>query len=166
MRLSVTDLFISMRPVTHPTRSNFTWFQSKYGADSITLQYTDMARHCVPRPTVTGGDCDIYIGVYGWQNTSFTVLASVDEGFRSPITLLDQAPQSGHVDNSGYMYYRYAISAPQSSSGIPPTNIRFSLTPTGRCHDTVLNKTSAPSDADHLAVCYSQQMTEMPTYFY
>jgi hypothetical protein len=121
-----------MYPLTHPSRDNFTWFQSKFGADSITLQYGDMSKHCVPRPAVVGGDCDIFIGVYGWMNTSFTVMATVDEGFRSPITLIDQSPQSGFVDNAGYAYYRYAISVPQTGS--PPTDIRFSLTPTGTQH--------------------------------
>lgn len=121
-----------MRPVTHPTRSNFTWFQSKYGADSLTLQYSEMAKHCVPRPTVVGGDCDIFIGVYGWMNTTFTIMATVDEGFRSPVTLIDQMPQSGHVADAAYTYYKYAISVPQGpSSGSPPTNIKFTLTPTG-----------------------------------
>jgi hypothetical protein len=120
-----------MYPVVHPTRTNFTWFQSKFGADSVTLQYGEMSKHCVPRPTVVGGDCDIYIGVYGWMNTTFTIMAAVDEGFRSPITLIDQSPQSGHVGDGAYTYYRYSISVAQGAAGTPPTDIKFTLTPTG-----------------------------------
>ena len=121
-----------MQPLTHPSRDNYTWFQSKFGADSITLQYREISQHCVPRPLVTGGDCDIYIGVFGWMNTSFTIMAAADEGFRSPVTLIDQNPQSGFVGAAAYTYYSYAVSVPPGGSGSPPVNIKFTLTPTGK----------------------------------
>ena len=119
-----------MYPLTHPSRSNFTWYQSKFGADTLTLQWSEISKRCVPRPTVIGGDCDIYIGVFGWQNTSFTVMANVDEGFRSPITLIDQSPQSGFVGNEEYIYYKYSISVPTGGNS-PPTDIKFTMTPIG-----------------------------------
>jgi hypothetical protein len=36
------DLFIGVAPLTHPSRGNYTWFQSKFGADSVTLQVCDI----------------------------------------------------------------------------------------------------------------------------
>lgn len=124
------DLFIGVAPITHPSRQNFTWFQSKFGADTMTLQYSEVSKHC---NLLRVGHCDIYIGVYGWMNTTFTVLATVDEGFLSPVTLIDQAPQSGFVATSDYSYYKYSISVPQGSGGeeLPPVDIKFTLTPTG-----------------------------------
>ena len=32
------DLYISLRPVTHPTQSNYTWVKASVGADVFTLQ--------------------------------------------------------------------------------------------------------------------------------
>eukprot|EP00598_Pedospumella_elongata_P002386 CAMPEP_0184975878 /NCGR_PEP_ID=MMETSP1098-20130426/6959_1 /TAXON_ID=89044 /ORGANISM="Spumella elongata, Strain CCAP 955/1" /LENGTH=2755 /DNA_ID=CAMNT_0027498653 /DNA_START=79 /DNA_END=8346 /DNA_ORIENTATION=+ len=125
------DMFISMAPVRHPTRDNNTWFQSKFGADSITLQYRDTAKHCVPNPNVAGKHCDVYIGVFGWMNTTFTILANVDEGFRSPVLLLDQSPQTGLVDTAHYTYYKYSVSVPRSNgAATPAVDIKFTLTPT------------------------------------
>ena len=134
-------MFISMAPVTHPTRSNYTWFQTKFGADSFTLQYSEMSRYCVPQPQLTGKHCDIYIGVLGWLNTTFTIMATADEGFLAPIRLLDQTPQSGYVANAEYTYYTYSVSVPQPPSqqgggdSMPALDIKVTLTPTSKsCH--------------------------------
>jgi len=126
-------MYISMAPVRHPSRGNNSWFQSKFGADTLTLQYRETSKHCVPNPLIVGKHCDVFIGVFGWLNTSFTILATVDEGFRSPVVLLDQAPQSGFVGGSQYAYYKYSVSVPRGSGGAstPATDIKFSLTPTG-----------------------------------
>jgi hypothetical protein len=32
------DLYISLRPVTHPSRTNYTWVKASVGADVFTLQ--------------------------------------------------------------------------------------------------------------------------------
>ena len=32
------DLYISLRPVTHPSRTNYTWVKASTGADVFTLQ--------------------------------------------------------------------------------------------------------------------------------
>lgn len=32
------DLYISLRPVTHPSRTNYTWVKASMGADVFTLQ--------------------------------------------------------------------------------------------------------------------------------
>ena len=57
-------------------------------------------------------------------------MANVDEGFRSPITLIDQSPQSGFVGNEEYIYYKYSISVPTGGNS-PPTDIKFTMTPIG-----------------------------------
>ena len=132
--LCVIDLFISMAPITHPTRSNFTWAQAMFGGDTITVQYQDITKRCTPVPS-TGKGCDFYVGVYGWKNSSYTLTAKVDDGFRTPTLLLDQHPQSGHVDLGGYQYYKYLVSVdpPGPRSKAAPIDIKFVLTPTGKC---------------------------------
>eukprot|EP01038_Epipyxis_sp_PR26KG_P008213 gene8213-11113_t len=132
------DLFVSVTPIYgdpdvyiglgfYPTRNNYTWFQALVGADAGTYQAPDIATKCVPNPSIAKM-CQFYIGVYGWKNTSFSILASTDEGFKSPITLIDKQPQQGHVEKGRYVYYKYKI------SGDGPTkesvSIKFILTPT------------------------------------
>ncbi len=68
-------------------------------------------------------------GVYGWQNSTFSILAALDEGFLAPMLLLDQAPQSGFVALGAYKYYRYHVST-GGVQGAIPVAIKFTLTPT------------------------------------
>lgn len=126
----LADLYISLEPVTRPDQRNYTWHQSKFGADTLTLQYSDIAKHCVPDPTRAGGECDFFVGVFGWQNSTFTILAAAKEGFRSPITLLDLAPQSGAVLTGEYAYYKYLINVASGGDALP-VDVKFTLTPTG-----------------------------------
>ena len=53
-----------------------------------------IAPYCTPDPA-TGNLCDIYIGVNAFESTSYTIVASVNDGFQSRITLLDGQPQTG-----------------------------------------------------------------------
>ena len=59
----LVDLYVSMSPLAHPTRENFTWFHSSYGADSLTIQYEDIYRRCRPDPEVTHGSCEFRLGM-------------------------------------------------------------------------------------------------------
>ena len=36
------DIFVSLAPVTHPTRHNYTWVAASQGSDSLTLQVLHM----------------------------------------------------------------------------------------------------------------------------
>lgn len=121
-----------MKPIYHPTKNNFTWAQALFGADMTTVQYSDIAKHCVPNPS-TGKACDFFLGVYGWQNSSYSITAKVDDGFLSPTLLIDQMPQSGQVDIGGYQYYKYFVSVepPSAHSKSIPLAIKFILTPSG-----------------------------------
>ncbi len=76
--------------------------------------------------------------MYGWQNSSFSIVASLDEGFVSPILLLDQAPQTGQVALGAYVYYKYYVNVePPSAHHTIPVAIKFTLTPTGEIHFTL-----------------------------
>ena len=120
---------MGLKPNYHPSETNFTWHQSQFGADTLTLQYWQIEEQggCQPDPGRVNGGCDLYIGVFGWENSSFTILASVDEGFQAPTALLDQLPQTGAVLTGQYKYYAYLVNVKSSE----PISIKFTLTPTG-----------------------------------
>lgn len=130
--LYFSDMFIDLAPNRHPTQLNYTWAQMSIGADSITIQYSDIAKHCKPDPT-RGRSCDFSIGVYGWRNTSYSISARVNDGFLSPSVLLDQLPISDSVATGSYQYYKYFVSVPPPGEGTKgaPLSIKFILTPTG-----------------------------------
>jgi hypothetical protein len=119
-------VYVSLPPVYHPSRTNYTWSQASLGADTITLQYSDIIKGCTPNPSAQKA-CDFYISVYGWKNTSYAITASVNDGFASPVLLLDQVSQSGSVKAGQYQYYRYYV---QSNISIP-LSVKFVVTPTG-----------------------------------
>ena len=42
--------------------------------------------------------CTLYLGVYGFLNSTYSLTVSVNEGFSSPIALIDEQPQSGDAN--------------------------------------------------------------------
>lgn len=109
INLYYLDLFIGIAPIYHPTRENYTFFHSSYGADVLTIQAEDIAIKCKNNFHTNIGACDMHIGVYGFINTTFSLLVTVNDGFNSPIRLFDQIPQSGSVSVSQYAYYQYTL---------------------------------------------------------
>lgn len=90
------DLFIGAPPLYHPSRHNFTWASAAFGSDAVTIQADMLSPYCIPNAQ-TGKHCDLFLGVYGWRNSTFTLLANINDGFRSPVTLVDKQPQDGLV---------------------------------------------------------------------
>ena len=117
------DLYVSFFPVTHPSRSNYTYVAASDGADTLTLQASMLSLHCFLDPA-TNKACDIYIGVLAWRNSSYTLVASMDDGFESRISLLDGQPQTGAVGVGKYIYYEYQVG---SASVNGSNTLRFSL---------------------------------------
>lgn len=118
------DVFVSLSPVTHPTRTNASWVSVLYGEDNIAIQSTELASACA-RNTNTAKPCALYIGVFGWLNCSYAVTVSADRGFRSPFTLLDGQPQAGTVGMGRYKYYKYTIN--QQGLGALLSSIRITV---------------------------------------
>lgn len=122
------DLFIGLPPKYHPTRTNYTWMSMAFGQDTLQLQASAIATQCVPNPT-TGKHCDFYIAVYGFLNSSYSLLVATDDGFADPVTLLDRQPQTGSVQKGMYKYYQFDVSGGNWASSNPlPTSITISLT--------------------------------------
>jgi hypothetical protein len=140
------DLFIGMGSIHHPRIGNATWSQMSLGADTLTLQFDDIKSHCVPVPSL-GKGCDFFVGVYGWQNSSYAITVTVNDGFLSPILLMDQMPTSGHVGKGGYQYFKYFVrSTPPGPHSSIPLALQFVLTPTGGS-DVDLYMTVAANDS-------------------
>ncbi len=120
------DLYIGVPPNTHPTKSNYTWASRGFGADSLTLQTSEMQKHCQPDPAV-GQGCAVYVGVFGWTETTFSILASLNMGWLNPFTLVPGRPQSGEVAKGAYSYYKIRI-PPVARDGVQPV-VRLTLLP-------------------------------------
>lgn len=97
----------------------------------MTLQAADLATYCKPDPA-SGKNCDLYIAVYSWYNSSYSIEAHMDEGFANAVTLLDGQPQSGYASFGGYNYYKFFITGSNENDVLRVVDsVRFTLTPTG-----------------------------------
>jgi hypothetical protein len=102
---------------------------SAVGQDTITLQASQLSNICVPNPA-TGKHCDFFIGVFGWRNATYSLLAAVNNGFASSTLLLDRLPQSSAVTTGTYSYYKYVVGggAEGALAGVSlPTSISITL---------------------------------------
>jgi len=109
------DMFMAFSPVTHPNPDNYTWMAANYGADTLNIQADEIKNHCIPVPD-EGKHCDFFIGVYAWRNTSYSIVARMEEGIKHPVVLSDGQPQSGSVDTGFYSYYSFYIKARQGEN--------------------------------------------------
>jgi len=75
------------------------------GVDSVYLTWITLGECNAFINPNGGGDCDIWISVYGYSNTSYTVTAQTIAGGNVTSMLLDGVPQTGQVARTGYVYY-------------------------------------------------------------
>ena len=109
------DMFMAFSPIIHPNPDNYTWMAANYGADTLTIQADEIKNHCIPVPG-EGIQCDFFIGVYAWRNTSYSIVARMEEGSKHPVVLTDGQPQSGSVETGFYSYYSFFIKARQGDN--------------------------------------------------
>lgn len=122
------DIYVSMSPVNHPTRLNYTWMSGFSGDDSITIDQADLQYHC--KSTWDNSlPCEFYLGLYGWKNSSYSLLAMIDHGFENAIQLLDQQPQEMIVSEGRYIFFKYMIPQLKSITDVV-SSIHFTL----NCH--------------------------------
>mmetsp|Transcript_3149 Transcript_3149/g.4876 ORF Transcript_3149/g.4876 Transcript_3149/m.4876 type:complete len:2519 (-) Transcript_3149:278-7834(-) len=121
------DMFVSLAPNRHPSYANYTWMTAFWGADTLTIQHSDLSEYCVPVPS-EGKNCELFIAIYGWQNCSYSIVAQMDEGALHPVALVDGQPQSGHVALGSYAYYTFFINDHDHS--LLPAGLTITLTST------------------------------------
>jgi hypothetical protein len=120
------DLYVSTWPNAFPSGSNYTWMTAYWGDDTITIQASSLAGHC-GASIAHNGNCELYIGVTAYTNTSYSVLAYMDEGFSRPTALIDGQAQSGTVQKGDYVYFSFPISLATNALA---TGLTFTMTPT------------------------------------
>ena len=94
------DLYISAFTM-HPTKDDYDWAGRGFGADVVTIQSGELNKKCKPQE-VDDGYCLYYVSVYGWTNTSYSVMATLSDGWQNPTTLISTSPQNGQVDDGLY----------------------------------------------------------------
>jgi hypothetical protein len=126
------DAFLSQSN-KHPSLINSTWRIMSIGSDSLTIQATNLNSICRPLPQ-SHKYCPLFITVSGYHNSSYSLMVSMDEGFVSPMILVEGQPQSGEVKKHRYRYYSYTISEDSGhvydGMSTLPGEIIFTLTPT------------------------------------
>jgi hypothetical protein len=94
------DLYVSTK-TEHPTTHEYEWSRAHLGGDTITIAAED--EHACP-------DCVYNIGVYGYADSEFTIVASF--GGADPVRLVLGQPQADHV--SGGSFRQYAMNVTPS----------------------------------------------------
>jgi hypothetical protein len=97
---------------TLPTHSVYTWHAIYFGNDILNIDYTD-AKFC--------SSCVYVIGVYGYRNTTFTLLVTESED--TVVRLVTNRPQIASLGDLGDIRY-FSTSLHTSAD-----DITFSLTP-------------------------------------
>lgn len=120
------DMYISAWPNTYPSGHNYTWMTAYWGDDTITIQSEELKARC-GASIKHNRNCELYIALTSFTNTSYSVVAYMDEGFVHPTVLLDGQAQSGVVKKGDYSYYSFDIAMADNSLA---TGITFTMTPT------------------------------------
>jgi hypothetical protein len=91
--------------------------QVNWGEDTITIQASQLAELCTRNETNILS-CDLFVSVFSAVNSSYTLVAAVSDGFRSPVTLSDGLPQHSRVSLGGFQYFNFFVSVSPQSDGI------------------------------------------------
>ena len=106
------DLYVSVHPnnTTPSQASGFDFFAVSFGNDSVYLTAAQLAV-CHEKAASMGlAACRVYVGVYGFTNAQYSILAKVSG--REQVLLTDGLPQSGFVPAGSYAYYRAVVDFP------------------------------------------------------
>ena len=106
---------------------NFSWTASDYGSDTLTIQARELNDACLHSNV---SSCDLKVRVLGLtENSSYTIVAAMDEGFVNPTLLLEGRPQTGFVAKNQFVYYRFVIGSNSSSRLVITESVTLTLSP-------------------------------------
>jgi len=164
LTLSVTpfsgdpDLFMSLSP-HQPNRTSFTWTSAWYGAETLTLQAEELDTACLPDPGNKKA-CSYFLSVYGFSNTTFTVLAALHLGWAHPVSLILGQPQTASLPEKDWVYYQLRLSL----DGEDQPTVLISVTSLdGGDQDVYLSfsRQIEPGPANAAIIADSTQITEV-----
>eukprot|EP00903_Cladosiphon_okamuranus_P013133 g12248.t1 len=132
-----------------PTSQNFTWQALSFGTDTLHMQGESLDEYCTPG-TEENEVCTYNIGVAAKTNCSYTIKASLNNGWKNPQQLLLGQPQSSFLEEGSYDYYSLFITrAPDEN---PWQTLLVTVTPTdGGQQDlyATTNRTREPGQQDY-----------------
>ncbi|GMH55605.1 hypothetical protein TL16_g01946 [Triparma laevis f. inornata] len=119
------DVYVSVNGLysRFPNRTNHDFVSMGYGADTMMLQHNQLVAACGGGKISTDNPCTLYIGIFGYNHTRFSIMSNLDYGWSSPILLVDGQPQSSLVKHKEYQYYYKEVGIEEGKI------ISFTLTP-------------------------------------
>lgn len=116
------DLYVSWNPLyPRPNSVNHTAQATSQYNDSVYIQASQLSGCLAGLPDVP---CQIYVGVYGYTNASYSILAKKMCGFGCPTYLLNGVPQVASIQRGEYAYFAAFVNLPSN------TPYSFTVTPT------------------------------------
>lgn len=113
------DLYASETDIS-PTVAKHQWASAGVSGEDVLVIQGSTLQSCTAN-TLRGVQCELFIGVYGFRNSTYSILAHLETGM--PISLIEGVPQAGFVNTSHYNYYQ--VHAPDNTDG----DISISLSP-------------------------------------
>jgi hypothetical protein len=100
-------------PFVLPTRLHYQWRSLFVGSDTVTVTYED-PHYCT--------DCDYVIGVYGYHNSTYTLMVTDQED--AIIKLVQNRPQIAAIGKKdGTLYFSAVISSSASDMTVTLTSL-------------------------------------------
>lgn len=100
-------------PFALPTKTRYQWRSLFVGSDSVTVTYED-PHFCV--------DCDYIIGVYGYHNSTYTLMATDQED--AIIKLVQNRPQVAAIgERDGTLFFSAVIASSAADMTVTLTSI-------------------------------------------
>ena len=123
MIASDADLYVLAHapntPIVYPTRTLYTWRSQMVGSDTIKITYEDV-QYC--------SDCDYVISVYGYGNSTYTLLVTEQEDYI--VKLVQNRPQiasiDAHAPSNNLMYFSVPV-----ESSLADTTVSVTVLNTG-----------------------------------
>lgn len=163
-----SDLYVSFVNPT-PSNMNYTKKANSIFEDRVTIEDVSHRAECSSR--LPAEPCIVFISVFGYKNSTYSILASYASSFRTPTILSQGQPQSDFVKGSSYQYYSFSshyehgytsdqwvtISV-ESQQGDP--DIYAKIYPT-----EITNSTIAPSktNKDYSAIAWHSDELDIPS---
>ena len=139
--------------------------------DTVTIADVSHRSECTDR-LQNGEPCVVFVTVYGFRNSSYSILASYANSFRTPTILSQGQPQADNVRASSYQYYSFSAhyehgytsdqwvtTSVQSQQGDPDLYVKIYETA------AITDTTEAPSKTsfDYKAIAWHSDELNIPS---
>ena len=118
------DLYLDVAPNRFPNETHYKYYSGSMGSDTYVLQASEILASCPQLGLVGIGSqsCTVYMSVFGFNSTRYTITSSFGYGYQSPTSLILGQTQIGFVEEGAYAYYK-AVANPSEGQSISFTLI-------------------------------------------